>query len=479
MVRISAFLIALCMVLIAASLGVVVYARFGFTGAESALAGVGALTALTVYYAVAARRNDRLETNNQLAKLARGSGDLAGQFAEFSRRLNAIEGKVDSAVDRAVTSSQPLAEGVEQLATSVKQLTASVAAHDAALRDHSTNRHSTVEHLPAIVAVEASTNPPAVARLQFAAFTAASTARATPTNGKTGPVVGFDREMMLEGLRNAIAADIVELYLQPVVTLPQRRLRYYEALARLQAGNGEIIGVGDLLSEPEAATLIAKLDYLAAGRCVQIVRRLLLQKREVGLFCNVAAATLADGSFSKFLALMDANRAIAAALVFEFTQSAVREMGAVEYASLAALAERGFRFSMDNLNDLRVNARELNERGFRFIKVPASLLFNRLGAVAADVRPAEFSNLLGRFGIDLIADRIEHEHTVIDLLDYDVRFGQGALFSPPRPLRAGVLESPEARADAQAEEELAAANDAAAAPGANFTSLARAGMRHS
>lgn len=470
MVRISAFLIALCMVLIAASLGVVVYARFGFTGAESALAGVGALTALTVYYAVAARRNDRLETSNQLAKLARGSGDLAGQLAEFGRRLNAIEGKVDSVVDRAVTSSQPLAEEVEQLATSVEQLTASVAAHDAALRDYSTNRHSTVEHLPAIIAAEASTNPPAVARLQFAA----STARATPTNGKTAPVAGFDREMMMEALRNAIAADIIELYLQPVVTLPQRRLRYYEAVARLQAGNGEIIGVGDLLSEPEAMTLIAKLDYLAAGRCVQIVRRLLLQKREVGLFCNVAAATLADASFSKFLALMDANRAIAAALVFEFTQSAVREMGPVEHASLAALAERGFRFSMDNLSDLRVNARELNERGFRFVKVPAPLLFNRLGAVTADIRPAEFSNLLGRFGIDLIADRIEHEHTVIDLLDYDVRFGQGALFSPPRPLRAGVLESPEAQA-----EELAATNDAVAASGADFTPLTRAGMRHS
>jgi cyclic-di-GMP phosphodiesterase TipF (flagellum assembly factor) len=475
MVRIGAFLIALCMVLIAASLGIVVYARFGFTGAESALAGLGALTALTVYYAVAARRNDRLETSNQLAKLARGSGDLAGQLAEFGRRLNAIEGKVDSVVDRAVARSQPLAEEVEQLATSVKQLTASVAAHDAALRDHSTNQY---DHLPAIVAVEASTNAPAVARLQFAASTAASTARATPSNGKTAPVAEFGREMMLEALRNAIAADSVELYLQPVVTLPQRRLRYYEAVARLQAGNGEIIGVGDLLSEPETTPLIAKFDYLAAGRCVQIVRRLLLPKREVGLFCNIAAATLADASFSKFLALMDANRAIAAALVFEFTQSAVREMGPVEYASLAALAERGFRFSMDNLSDLRVNARELNERSFRFIKVPAPLLFNRLGAVAADVRPAEFSDLLGRFGIDLITDRIEHEHTVIDLLDYDVRLGQGALFSPPRPLRAGVLEGREVQAEAQAEE-LAAATAAAAASGADFTPLARAGMRHS
>jgi cyclic-di-GMP phosphodiesterase TipF (flagellum assembly factor) len=469
MVRISAFLIALCMVLIAASLGVVVYARFGFTGAESALAAVGALTALTVYYAVDARRNDRLETSNQLAKLARSSGNLASQLTEFGRRLSVIEGKVDSAVDRAVTSSQPLAEELVQLAKSVKQLTASVAAHDAALRDHSTNPHSTVEHLPAIIATEASTDPLAVARLQFAA----SAAGAMPTNGKAAPVAGLDREAIMAALRNAIAAGAIELYLQPVVTLPQRSLRYYEAVARFQAGNGEIIGVGNFLSDPEATTLIVKLDYLAAAHCIQIVRRLLLQKREVGLFCNIAAATLADASFSKFVALMDANRAIAAALVFEFSQSAVRAMGPIEHASLAALAERGFRFSMDNLSDLRVNARELNERGFRFVKVPAPLLFNRLGAVVADIRPAEFSDLLGRFGIDLIADQIEHEHTVIDLLDYDVRLGQGALFSPPRPLRAGVLEGPEAQA-----EELAARNDTAAASGVDFTPLARAGMRH-
>ena len=42
---------------------------------------------------------------------------------------------------------------------------------------------------------------------------------------------------------------------------------------------------------------------------------------------------------------------------------------------------------------------------------------------------------LGRFGIDLIAERIEGERAVVDLLDYDVRFGQGFLFAPPRPLR--------------------------------------------
>jgi cyclic-di-GMP phosphodiesterase, flagellum assembly factor TipF len=32
---------------------------------------------------------------------------------------------------------------------------------------------------------------------------------------------------------------------------------------------------------------------------------------------------------------------------------------------------------------------------------------------------------------------------VVDLLDYDVRFGQGFLFSPPRPVRAEALQGAE------------------------------------
>src|SRR5689334_5427853 len=162
MVRISAFLIAVCMVLIAAVLGAVVYARFGFTGAESALAGLGALTAFAVYYAVAARKHDRLETSNQLAKLARGSGDLASQLADFGRRLNAIEAKVETAVDRAVASSQPLTEEVERLSGAVKALSASVAAHEAALGEQNDLE---VEDLPGVIAARHLADAPSIARL--------------------------------------------------------------------------------------------------------------------------------------------------------------------------------------------------------------------------------------------------------------------------------------------------------------------------
>ncbi len=52
-------------------------------------------------------------------------------------------------------------------------------------------------------------------------------------------------------------------------------------------------------------------------------------------------------------------------------------MGPIEHESLAALAERGFRFSLDNVIDLRIDPRDLASRNFRFVKIPASFLLDR------------------------------------------------------------------------------------------------------
>jgi len=125
----------------------------------------------------------------------------------------------------------------------------------------------------------------------------------------------------------------------------------------------------------------------------------------------------------------------------------MRAMGPVGHESLGALAERGYRFSLDNVTDLRIEPRELADRGFRFIKVPTNLLLNRAGTIASDIHTADLSDLVGRFGIDLIAEKIESEGSVVDLLDYDVRYGQGFLFSPPRPLRAEALQGIADRVD--------------------------------
>src|SRR5579859_2671725 len=166
MVRVSAIFIAVCMVLIAGSIGLVVYLRFGFSGAEAALVGLGVLTALAVYDAVSARLRDRAEASNQLVMLSRSSGDLARQLAEFGRRVNEMDQKVEHALERSLQTAQPLAEELEELSTLVKQLADSVAAHDRALASIGTSDNAAAPAAASEVEAEPSAeamSPPAAA----------------------------------------------------------------------------------------------------------------------------------------------------------------------------------------------------------------------------------------------------------------------------------------------------------------------------
>ena len=61
MIRISTIFIAICMVLVAASLGLILYSVAGINGSESAIVALAALTFLILYNAVSMRLRDRTD----------------------------------------------------------------------------------------------------------------------------------------------------------------------------------------------------------------------------------------------------------------------------------------------------------------------------------------------------------------------------------------------------------------------------------
>jgi cyclic-di-GMP phosphodiesterase TipF (flagellum assembly factor) len=77
----------------------------------------------------------------------------------------------------------------------------------------------------------------------------------------------------------------------------------------------------------------------------------------------------------------------------------------------------------------------------------------------------------------LIAEKIEAEGAVVDLLDYDVRFGQGFLFSPPRPVRAEALQGVEFTKSSEDKNEADTAKANAGGAGRILAQIARAAGR--
>jgi cyclic-di-GMP phosphodiesterase TipF (flagellum assembly factor) len=440
MIRISTIFIAICMVLVAASLGMVLYAMAGISGSESAIAALTALTVMILYNAVSMRLRDRSEAGSQIADLSRGTADLARQVAEFGRRLAAAEGRIVSANSAGQDRLQTVIGEINELGALVKQLATSVASHDDLL---ASGPPAVMPVTTASAAITPPTPPVKDKGTSNELPLAADIAEDTVTAVASKPVVtapevtiGRSETQLVAVVKAAIAENRIDIYLQPMVTLPQRKVRFYEAMTRLRDDKDQVIVADDFIGAAEASGLMGQIDHTIMLRCMQVLRRLMVRNKDVGVFCNVAAATLSNAeTFAHCIDFLEANRALAASFVLEFKQSTFRNLGPVESEHLAALAQRGYRFSIDHVTDLRIEPRDLADRGVRFVKVPAALLLDQKQSATSDIHPADLSDLLGRFGIDLIAERIEGERAVVDLLDFDVRFGQGFLFAAPRPLR--------------------------------------------
>lgn len=279
-------------------------------------------------------------------------------------------------------------------------------------------------------------------------------AAAAPRGPLTDRAPHGDR--LLRMVQEALADNRVDLYLQPIVSLPQRRVVYYESFSRLRDETGRVLMPAEYLAVAEPEGLMANIDNLLLFRCVQIVRRLAKQDRKVGIFCNISLASLGDEAFfPQFLEFMQENKDLAGAVIFELGQDAFERRGPVEARHMARLASLGFSFSLDKVVDLDIDFQDLARADVRYLKVAAQMMLNELEeqdgklviASLPDLNAADFASLTRRYGIEVIVEKVEAEKQVAEILDLDIGYGQGNLFGEPRAIRDAILAEAEPPAD--------------------------------
>jgi cyclic-di-GMP phosphodiesterase TipF (flagellum assembly factor) len=257
-----------------------------------------------------------------------------------------------------------------------------------------------------------------------------------------------DGASILDAVKDALRENRVDLHLQPIVNLPQRRTCFYEGFTRLRRADGRVIMPTEFLAAAERANLLGVIDNLLLFRCVQIVRRLSERDQRIGVFCNISMASLEDDQFfSTFLDFMRENRDMAHAMIFEISVRAFRVRSAIATRNMSRLKELGFRFSLDKGDGLNFDLPELQAAGVKFVKINGDRLLEELtpggerpiSAITRDIAPEDVPALFVRYGIDLIAEKVEAEKSVIDILEFEIPYGQGHIFGQPRPIK-GTLQ---------------------------------------
>ena len=382
----------------------------------SGIAGVAVFGIASQLQNVAMRRRDRLTLERELIVLKRADLIMSDQLSQTAEQFD----------DRMARAADGHAEREQRLSSELRLL-------ETLLRQFA---ESMVRRVQAVEAAQLETAGHA-RRLQ-ARLSAGAPIYAPPPQAQTSS----DDAQLLDMIQRCLIENRMDLHMQPVVILPQRKLRFYEALTRLRTPDGALIMPDQYLRVAEQAGLMSTVDNLLLFRCVQFIRRMAAKNRETGVFCNISMHSLGDSAFfPQFVDFMRAHRDLGSQIIFELPQSAFDAMGPAEDASLKELADLGFSFSMDHVTSLGFDPDRLRRRGVRFVKVSPALLLAPDVETGAGIRPEDFREVLWRQGIALIGEKIETERQVVDLLDFQIDFGQGYLFGEPRPLKDDVPET--------------------------------------
>jgi len=248
------------------------------------------------------------------------------------------------------------------------------------------------------------------------------------------PVQDFVQDdELLQILREALRSDRVDVYLQPIVSLPQRKTRYYECYTRIRAEDGSVIGPNSYIGLAERVGLVGAIDNLQLFRCVQLIRRTRNRNYDVAFFCNISGHSLSDTRFiTDFVDFVAENSELAPNILFENGQSDLDNAPPESIENLARLAELGFRFSLDQVRHLNLNFFGLAARSFRYVKIDARFMLGSSSEIESDIAVGDIKQQLDRYGINMIVEKIEKESDLVELLDLEVDYGQGYLFGEPR-----------------------------------------------
>ena len=254
-----------------------------------------------------------------------------------------------------------------------------------------------------------------------------------------------------ELVQHAMHHKRVDVFVQPVMRLPQRQVRFYEMFARIRARPGQYLPASRYMQIAEQDNLDGEIDNLLLLHTLKTIQSSAHVKRAVPFFINIKNSTLKNTAFMKrLLSFVSKNRDLAPRMIFEIRQSDFNAMSSALLEIMRGLGTLGCSFSLDHVESLKLDIADLQHFKIRFVKINAQKLLS-VSSDKAFAAMHKNKRKLEANGIGVIIEKIEKEEQLRELLDYDIHYGQGYLFGRP-DLEGAYKKKDRARRTGEAED---------------------------
>lgn len=224
----------------------------------------------------------------------------------------------------------------------------------------------------------------------------------------------------------------LDVVIQPVVRLPQRRPVMLEILTRLKADDGTLIPAQSFLEFVRDNGGTEQLDRVALQACLDMLLHRKEKGHELPYMLNITPDTLRDVPYMKQLLLfLRTRKDLAPRLIFEMRQRDYEGLQASSRHLLQSLSRLGCRFSMDHVVNPQLSRAFLQTHHISFVKLSASRLAHMGSGDQGHSTVHRIRNALTRDGVAMIAEHIADEETLLSVIELGMDYGQGYRFGKP------------------------------------------------
>jgi diguanylate cyclase (GGDEF)-like protein/PAS domain S-box-containing protein len=244
-------------------------------------------------------------------------------------------------------------------------------------------------------------------------------------------------------LRDALDADRLVLFQQPVVRLKDRKAVHHEILVRIRDDAGGYLQPSSFIELSESLGLIQDIDIRVVEKLLGYLRASGNANKKLRYFVNLSRVSISDPHWIKrFHSVLRGSSVNPGQLVFEITETAAMSEIDVTISFIKRLKEMGCRFALDDFGAGFSSFYYLKRFDVDYLKIDGSFIRDLATDEGSRIFVRALNDVAHGLEKQVIAEWVETPEALNLLLGMGTHFGQGHLFQKPMPLEGGV-ELPE------------------------------------
>lgn len=233
-------------------------------------------------------------------------------------------------------------------------------------------------------------------------------------------------------LQSALTSRAIRPWLQPLVSLQDKKVQGYEALARWVTSDGHVMPPATFIPIAESTGLVEPLDNLMIARSVQILATL---PEHLHMAVNCSATTLANPNFvDRVSRVLEVAGVAPQRLYLEVTETSLLDVTPAIQESMHALHARGITWWVDDFGTGYSSLAHLRDLPVQGLKLDQSFTaaLTQDDSTTARLTKGLFG-LASGLHLRTIAEGVETAEQAALLSAQGWEWGQGWLFGKPAP----------------------------------------------